>query len=447
MKVCGECGARNADHSYLCVQCGSQLTDAAATEDTGYTGDTDQIPLQSGESAEELVARASDRLADGNPRAAVQLCQRALALEPHYLSAFSLLGMAHEEAGDVQAAVEAYENVLRIDPHRAAERQKVNLLKLQLVRTEPDREQQESAPPHPWLRYAPFALATAAALLVFVVGAMLIVSARNAQRANKAEQAYELAMEAGNAAMADGRYAKAVSHFQVALEAKPDDPPARLRMARAQDRLDAADPSGVAQLPKYIPSKGPNPFSPVVIPSTTPEEESPDATPSAMPSPVLPTPPPRSLHSPVTGSSRTGRPSPTTRGQSQPPSKADTKNDVPISPRTDPKPARPTDAGTSQAPATPPDRGPGEISIWASDRPAPRPSTSQPRQPAANPESLRAQADALKREGRYGEAANVYGQAIDAYEQQKQTNPQMGAVIQRSIESVTTSKQICESQQ
>ena len=131
MKVCNECGTRNADHSYLCVNCGGRLADAATSDEEGYTGDTDQIPPQSGESVEQLVERASERLADGSSAAAIELCQRALALEPNHLPAFSLLGMAHEEAGDVQAALDAYGNVLRIDTNRAVERQRVSLLKFQ----------------------------------------------------------------------------------------------------------------------------------------------------------------------------------------------------------------------------------------------------------------------------------------------------------------------------
>lgn len=445
MKVCNECGTRNADHSYLCVNCGGRLADAATSDEEGYTGDTDQIPPQSGESVEQLVERASERLADGSSAAAIELCQRALALEPNHLPAFSLLGMAHEEAGDVQAALDAYDNVLRIDPNRAVERQKVSLLKLQLVRIEQGPED-EAQTPHPWLRYAPIALASAGALLVFVVGALFIVSARNAQKASKAEQAYELAMDAGNAAMADGRYAKAMSHFQAALEARPDDPTARLRIARAQDRLEAGELSGVAQLPKYIPSKGPNPFSPVVIPPTAQDEEAQDAAVMPMPSPMVTTPPPQSVYTPVTGGSRSGVPSPTVRAETQPPPKSDTKNDLPISPRTEPKPARPATVETPKVPATSPEPGPGEISIWASDRPAVTPVPTRPRQPAANPDALRSQADALKRQGRYSEAASTYGRAIEAYQEQKQASPQLGAVIQRSIESCTTSKRICDSQ-
>jgi tetratricopeptide (TPR) repeat protein len=445
MKVCNECGKRNADHSLLCVHCGGRLADTSANDRNGYTGDTDQIPPQSGESVEQLVERASEQLADGSPAAAIELCQRALALEPNHLPAFSLLGMAHEEAGDVQAALEAYENVLRIDPHRAVERQKVNLLKLQLLRVEDDPDEQAPSE-HPWLRYAPIALAAAAALLVFVVGALFIVSARKAQAGSKAEQAYELAMEAGNAAMADGRYAKAISHFLAALETKPDDPTARLRVARAQDRLEAAGLSGVAQLPKYIPSEGPNPFSPVVIPPTAQEQAVEDPATSNMPSPMTLTPPPQSVYTPVSGRSRDGVPSPTTKSESAPPSKADSKNELPISPRTEPKATATSPVKTSSVPAAPVGPGPGEISIWASDRPVQPAANTRPRQPAADPDALRAQADALKRQGRYGEAASTYGRAIEAYQEHKHANPQLGAVIQRSIESCTTSKQICDSQ-
>ena len=66
MKRCNECGARNADHSFLCNQCGKPLT-ADAQSESEYTGDTDQIPPQSGLSAEDLVTEATDELSEGHP--------------------------------------------------------------------------------------------------------------------------------------------------------------------------------------------------------------------------------------------------------------------------------------------------------------------------------------------------------------------------------------------
>ncbi len=442
MKVCSECGARNADHNQLCAQCGAQLATPVDQSEKAYTGDTDQIPAQQAVSAQDLVAQASEVLAEGHTAEPIELCQRALALQPNYLAALALLGMAHEEAGNLQDALDAYESVLRIDPSRAAERQKASLLKLQILRgDQPAPEANEGD--ETWLRYAPLVLSVAAALLVFVVGALLIVSARNAHRLNDAEAGYEFAMEAGNAAMADGRYTKAASHFQAALQANPQDKAAARRLELARERL-AEGESRTAQLPKYIPSKGPNPFAPVVIPATADEEE-----PPAIAEPLVPPPTPitRASTPPyreVSGGSR--HPSATSSGTAgKSGSKATSGNEI-ISPRNETKTAKPTGSASTET-ATPPDRGPGEISIWISDKPPPATSTTKPEQPAPSPDELRAQADELRRQGRYGEAAARYGQAGKAYRQRMEDNPQLSAAAKASVDACKAGQEFCEAQE
>ncbi len=442
MKVCSECGARNTDNSHVCDQCGAQLSAAVDDADKGYTGDTDQIPPQQAVSAQDLVAQASEVLAEGHTSEAAELCERALALEPNYLPAFALLGMAHEEAGDLEAALDAYETVLRIDPSRAAERQKVSLLKLQILRgDQPSAEEDERAAS--WLRYAPLVLSVAAALLVFVVGALLIVSARNAQRLSDVGEGYELAMAAGNAAMADGRYAKAASHFQAALQASPDDKAAAMRLQRARKRL-AEDASRTAQLPKYIPSKGPNPFAPVVIPATADEEPVVTAEPPPLPPPTPISRASRPPYREVVGGSR--HPSATSGSSGgKPGSKTSGKNEI-ISPRNEAKTPKATGSASAAA-ATLPEDGPGEISIWTSDKPPAAGSAAKPKQPAANPDELRARADKLKRQGRYGEAAARYGQAREAYRQRMEKDPQLSAATKASIDACKAQQDLCEAQQ
>ncbi len=437
MKVCGECGARNADHSYLCVQCGAQLGEQAPAAEQGYTGDTDQIRPQEAVSAEDLVSQASDVLADGRASEAVGLCERALALEPNHLPAFALLGMAHEESGHLQAALDAYDNVLRIDPTRAAERQKVNLLKLQILRGDLPSSEADDEQAQTWLRYAPVALAVGAALLVFVVGALLIISARNAHRLASSEETYDLAMAAGNAAMADARYAKAISHFLAALEARPDDKAADLRLQRARELLTGEGGTQAAQLPKYIPSTGPNPFAPVVIPPTKPEEAAAAGASSPMPTTIGP----RSLYEEVRGGSRTSGGAQKSAAEATA-SKGSVKNDLVISPRNDGKTAKASDVSPSAATPTP-EPGPGQISIWTSDRPAP---AGRADETAGNPEELRSKANGLKGQGRYKEAAACYGDAIEAYRRRIDQSPQLRSATQTSIDACKTQQDWCNSQ-
>lgn len=456
MKICSECEARNADHSYLCVQCGARLS--ATSEDTtdGYTGDTDEIAPVEALTPENLVERASDALTEGQAQQAVEICERALALDPNYLPAFSLLGMAHEEAGNLECALSAYEQVLRIDPSRAADRQKVNLLKLRILRGDQPEEQPESEQAklaHPWLKHAPIALAVAAALFVFVIGAIIVVSARNATRTAAIEEEFQNSINAGNQAMADNRFARAEAYYEQALALKPDDPEALGARNRARSYNARAQQLGDdAQLPKYIPSQGPNPFSPVVLPPTGDTAAQTAALPqsSAMastPSPVASSTSsyrPTTAITPVEGSSRI--PKVTTGGNatSTAPasvSKGDIKNDLPIAPKNSQKTVKPAAVQPAPQPAAPEQPGPGEISIWSSEKPAVTAPTPKPR---ANPDALRSQADALKAQGRYAEAATTYGKSIDAYTERIKDNPQLRAATQSSIKAVQAQKALCE---
>ncbi len=442
MKLCSECGARNADHSYLCVQCGAQLTAVSVDTEAEYTGDTDQIPPQNADSADDLLARASDALADARPRDAIEYCHRALALEPTYTSAFALLGMACDEAGELEAALEAYNNVLRLEPSRTAERQKVNLLKLQILRgeqTATPEQAQASWTQASWTKHAPLILAAAAALLVFVVGAFFIVSARNAQRLGDVEQAYEAAMAAGNAAMADGRYAKAESHFGVALRAKADDAAATTRLDNAGKQKTQALASRTVQIPKWLPSKGPNPFRPVIVPPTKENEPAATVPPVFAPSPVRPSSLPRT----VRGGSRYGPRPVTPSGASGQAAGAESEPPSPISPRGDSQPVKRPESATPSVPAAAEERGPGEITIWSSDKPT---SPSKPKPPAANPVPLRDKADQLKGQGRYEEASKAYGAAIEAYSQQLKSNPQSRAATQAAIDTLKRKRQLCDTQ-
>lgn len=443
MKICSECGARNADHSYLCNQCGKPLGPAEEQS----TGDTDQIPPQSEPTAEDLVTEATDALSDGNPAEAVGLCERALELTPEYVPAFALLGMAHEEMGNLEAALSAYENVVRIDPSRSVERRKINVIKLQMMRSR--GEQAESARRSgKWARYGPIILAVGAALLVFVVGAWLIVHNRGVEQQQAAASAYEQAMTLGNEAMADGKYEMAVTHFQAALEARPDDAQARTRMHRAR-QMAADQTKRAAKLPKYIPSKGPNPFQPVVVPGKDQEETAAADAGPAVPVPDPTTNRPRSVYQRQQGSSRSRSTADTSGGRSDTSTSASDRGvneGEPISPV-------PTPSEDQQQPGPGPgeDRAsspedPGEIRIWASDEPPPGTESSGSTQSAEDPDALRSKADSLRRQGNCQDAAGYYSRAIQGYRQRMENQPALSESARKAIESCQTGRELCETE-
>ncbi len=76
-----------------------------------------RAPLSSGDPiADRRLAHARDYAAAGDPAAAAELTEQALELVPDWAAGWFLLGEFHEGAGDVTAAVAAYERAAALDP-------------------------------------------------------------------------------------------------------------------------------------------------------------------------------------------------------------------------------------------------------------------------------------------------------------------------------------------
>ncbi|MFO7947477.1 MAG: tetratricopeptide repeat protein [Armatimonadota bacterium] len=451
MKICNECGARNADHSFLCIQCGKPLSAGDTPGDQTAGEDTDQIPPQRELSPEELVSEATERLGDGDAAGAAALCDQALAENDDYLPAFAILGMAHQEMGDLESALSAYENVLRIDPSRSVERRKANMIKRELMRAESDREA-VSSPQSKWVRYGPIVLAIAAALLVFVVGAYLIVGSNRAAEKQVAQQTYEEAMEVGTAALDDERYGEAVAYFQQALQMQPGDARAQQGLSEAREMLRSTE-TRTATVPRYRGGQGPNPFKPVVIPADNGDDDTSAAgtEPLPVPEPTTSTSrrtPPRSVYRDMQGSSRGDSTSSQQQdgrgGQSA--STNDRAGSEPISPVRTQEPTESEDR--PQTAEQPPEKeSPGEIRIWASDRPSDSDrATSQQSQSGQDAEALRTKADRLRQQGNTGQAAEYYDRAINAYRERMNSQPAMSESAQKAIESCQMGKELCETE-
>ncbi|MFP3903444.1 MAG: tetratricopeptide repeat protein [Armatimonadota bacterium] len=451
MKTCDECGARNADHSFLCIQCGKPLRSGEGPEEKTAGEDTDQIPPQRELSPEELVSEATERLGDGDAAGAAALCDRALAQNSDYLPAFAILGMAHQEMGDLTSALSAYENVLRIDPSRSVERRKANMIKRELMRAESDRDTADEGEGK-WQRYAPIVLAAAAALLVFVIGAYLIVGSNRAANQQAVQVSYEEAMEEGNTAMAEERYEDAIAHFHQALRIQPGDAQAQEALADAREMLRSTQ-QHTARVPRYRGGEGPNPFKPVVIPADNGDDDTSAAGTESLPVPQPTTDssartPPRSVYRDMQGSSRSDREASEQqdgrRGQSV--SGDELADREPISPveRRQSQEAEPEPQRSEE----PPEREkPGEIRIWASDRPSGSDEgPSQQPQAGQNADALRTRADRLRQQGSTREAAEYYDRAINAYRERMSSQPTLSESAQKAIESCQTGKELCETE-
>ena len=84
------------------------------------------------EFAEAWNKRATVRFMRGNDAGSRADIARVIELEPRHFGALSGLGMIHIRAGDLQAALQAYEAALRINPHLAYAEDMIASLQLRL---------------------------------------------------------------------------------------------------------------------------------------------------------------------------------------------------------------------------------------------------------------------------------------------------------------------------
>lgn len=435
MMICVSCHTRNSDQSTFCLRCGADLEAALGDQLPGDS--TDSMPVVVDSTAAGLVTRAANQLAEGHTAEALADCRRAIALEPGHVEAHALLGMAYEQQGELAAALEAYEAVLALDPDRAVERQKANILRLRVEGAVPPNVPLAH---HPtvwetiWRRVTanpPLSGGIAAGLVVFLIGSIVLV---NAQSEARARQDAEQLRAAGDQAFSEARYADATRLYAQAWEITPQDEYLRDRWNQAyQLSLQQAGQQQVAQLPdKYLgPSpNATNPFKPVPIGGQQPTP--PPTTDLAVPPPAAPP----SAYDRWSGKSLT--PPPVTPPATTPTTTPTGRRDNPLSPITPVQPKTAKDP--TPAPATdtaPPPRKGGEITIWVSDTqpaPAAAPTTSGPKA-GSNADALRSQADQLARQGRRDEAIEGFQKAASAYDEAARSDPAASAVHSQAADS------------
>ncbi|HID06366.1 MAG TPA: hypothetical protein EYP10_04375, partial [Armatimonadetes bacterium] len=119
--------------------------------------------------ARELFKKALDASEQGDVHTAVTLCKQAIARDPDYTPAHSLLANLYERIGDKKSAYAEYEIALRLNPQSTIDRAAWKRLRreLGLPDVEPPAAT-STAPPH--VRSLPLvAAATFAVTLIFIV--------------------------------------------------------------------------------------------------------------------------------------------------------------------------------------------------------------------------------------------------------------------------------------
>lgn len=443
MVECPDCGARNAENVIFCVRCGASLVAQVVPAEPAPGEATDELTPVTGE-PEPLLAEAADLLGKGDAEGAVAKCKEALGIAPDLAAAYSLLGMAEEQRGNLAGAADAYRWVLEIDPGRTAEREKLELISAQLGdgKTAEQGSLAEARERNWLVRYAPFIAAGAAALFVLMVLTGIVVRVTLVRAAHRT---YDQQMQAAQHSLDLRDYQAATQAFEAALEVRPDDRDAEqgLRyarrkweqtgsVARAETRRASSPPA------KIVSGGGPNPFAPVPIGPRNVEQPQTRA-------------PRRAIRPPLVSSAQDEvdfGPSPIEPPAEQSEGSLLLRGEEEAPPE---EPAPPTE----EAPP-PPERSRGEITIWISEAPTAGEETAAPGAEVGGPSPgehasrascLREQANALRRQDRCAEAAALYAQAIEEYRADSAANPRAKALNDKSIQACEAARRLCETSQ
>ncbi len=398
------------------------------------------------ERAEDLVNRATEAIAAGQNSRALSQCREATEAAPSMTGAWVLLGMVAREAGENKEALEAYRRVGELDPGRPDLFETLAELEKIVAEEEEEAEAAEARGPGFVQRYSPVMLATAVGLLVLALGIVLIV--RHGRVASEGQ--FRQIMEQGYQAMGVQQFDQAEQQFTEALRLRPNDPDALVWLQNARDGRKKAEEYAQWQ---YETAGG----------------KYPGATEDLAPGEILPTDERKAAEAvAAAGGPGYGTPGATYPGSGDSGHPYSWKG-------SGGQPSAPAGTGGFPAPTSegPEYTGPGTATPAPQPQPQPQPVAPQPQPtPQLTPsgagggateapkgylritvgqpkpvkggggevtgpsaDSVRAQADALRRAGRGSDARKLYLQAIDLYDREAQSDPQLRAVKQSGADT------------
>jgi len=397
-------------------------------DDTELEETTRFAAANSGWSARVLL-EATSLLTAGKSREVARLCHQVIEQEPQNIAGYELLAMAEEENGNRHLALQAYEQIVALDPERKADKEKVLALRERLAEEPAEPENEQDRRLRLLNRWATVALVASLLLLIGVAITVFVFGAQNARLAQTShEQAFAASVARGKQLMTAQRYDEAMAAFREADQIKVGDAAVRKLWDEAYREYSAAQIRDYRSLGgKLSLEPRQNPFAPVRVgpPESNPSGSSasgysagrsvplpPDSRVANLP-PALsygPEGPPEFLQyevpefveggtSPAAGSNASGQSPPPAQGQDQQPA--------------------------------------GQISIQVGQSPA----GSASRQSA---EALRHEADILRYQGSYQEAIARYQTAEQRYNQEIQQDPSAKAAKQTAIKSIRQSIKVCQ---
>ena len=427
MITCPRCGARNPEDAEECEVCQMSLTDApTAAEDETESDQPVQFPVVASGWSREIMRQATNLLMAGKSREVPHLCHEVIEREPRNLAAYELLAMAEEENGNLHLALQAYEQVVDIDPESRTDREKIAALREQIAEEQPETEEEENARHLKSLnRWATVALVGSLVVLVAVIVSLFMVKAHRARGAQEMrEAAFAAKVTQGEQLLEAGRYAPAMLALREAERIKPGDSRVRELWSNAyQQHRIALDNDYRSLGGKLSLEPRQNPFAPTCI---GPRKDS---------SPVLQTA--RGGWSggiPLPPDTRIAEwPAPLSEGQKGPledlwgydasgggAEAAENPNILEPQPGTGGR-------AIPQQPA-------GEIRIWV----------DEPAETIPSGDKLRDQADRLRRQGNGEEAIAKYRAAQERYREEIQQDPSTRNFSQAAIDSMEKSIKVCQ---
>ncbi len=377
----------------------------------------------------KVLREATNLLMAGKSREVARLCHQVIEHDPQNLAGYELLGMAEEENGNLHLALQAYEQVVALDPERKADKEKVLALRERLAEEPAEPEDEQDRRLKLLNRWATVALVASLLLLMGVAIAVFALRAHNTRLAQAShDQAFDVCVARGKQLMAAERYDEAMAAFREADQTKSGDAGVRKLWDEAYREYCAAVIRDYRSLGgKLSLEPRQNPFAPVPVGPQEGGTSDSSAT-GYRPGRSVPLPPDTRV---------ANLPPALFYGPEGPPEflEYDVPEFVPsgTGPPTDSSPS-----GQSSLPAQPYDQQPtGQISISVGQSPG----SSAARQSA---EALRREADGLRREGSYQEAITRYQTAEQRYNQEIEQDPSAKAVGETAIKSIRQSIKVCE---
>ncbi len=423
MIVCRMCGVHNPDDATECGSCRAVLIEGqAAGEDQAQPDDTAQIPAVRSEWSREILRRATNLLMAGKSREVARLCNEVVEAEPQNVAAYELLAMAEEENGNLHLALQAYEQIVAIDPRRNFEKEKISGLRERLADEQPEAEDEETRRVKVLNRWAAVALAGSLLLLVVVVSSLFAIKARNARLGQqRQEEAFAAAVNRGEGLLEAGRYAQAVRSFQQADQIQPRNRRVYELWTKAfQEHLAALERDQLSMDGKLSLEHRPSPFEPVWI---GPKPAGSGGSTTARGGAREYVPPPPLWDGQL--------PPPLPEGQEDPlrflePGETGALGEAAV----DPNILDPLAAGGSREKDT------GSIEIWVE----PSPTSAS----VASANELRVQADNQRRQGNYEKAVAGYEEALARYQREIGEDPSTAAGKRAAVRSVKKAIKACE---